>query len=99
MSAAIGYGVAERAEKIRKRLAGHIDRMTERERYRLRVFISRKAVTGPNMGRGIQRIGKKVRRRQIGHNYIWKLLQSLRNWPKAWRRNGKTSHSPQRNGN
>jgi tetratricopeptide (TPR) repeat protein/predicted Ser/Thr protein kinase len=84
MSAAYwNLGRPSDAEKYAKLAMQHIDRMTERERYRLRGFYY--AESG-NWQKCVEEYGELVKRYagdNIGHNNLATCYSQLRNWPKA----------------
>lgn len=84
ISAAYGnLGQPSEAEKYAKLAMQHIDRMTERERYRLRGYYY--ADSG-NWEKCIEEYSELVRRYpadNIGHNNLANCYSQVRNWPKA----------------
>jgi serine/threonine protein kinase/Flp pilus assembly protein TadD len=84
ISAAYGnLGQPSEAEKYAKLAMQHIDRMTERERYRLRGYYY--ADSG-NWDKCIEEYSGLVKRYpddNIGHNNLANCYSQVRNWPKA----------------
>jgi serine/threonine protein kinase/tetratricopeptide (TPR) repeat protein len=84
ISAAYGnLGRPSDAEKYAKLAMQHTDRMTERERYRLRGFYY---LYSSNWPKCVEEYGELVKRYpgdNVGHNNLAICYSQLRNWPKA----------------
>ena len=84
MSAAYGnLGRPSDAEKYAKLAMQHTDRMTERERYRLRGFYYLYSNNWPKCVDEYSELVKKYPGDNVGHNNLAICFSQLRNWPKA----------------
>ena len=71
------------AEKYAKLAMQHIDRMTERERYRVRGLYYSRAENWQRCVEEYSELVKKYPGDNIGHNNLANCYSQLRNWPKA----------------
>jgi len=71
------------AEKYAKLAMEHIDRMTERERYRVRGLYYSRAENWQRCVEEYSELVKKYPGDNIGHNNLANCYSQLRNWPKA----------------
>jgi tetratricopeptide (TPR) repeat protein len=71
------------AEKYAKLAMQHIDRMTERERYRVRGLYYSRAESWQRCVEEYTELVKKYPSDNIGHNNLANCYSQLRNWPKA----------------
>lgn len=71
------------AEKYAKLAMQHIDRMTERERYRVRGLYYSRAENWQRCVDEYSELVKKYPGDNIGHNNLANCYSQLRNWPKA----------------
>jgi tetratricopeptide (TPR) repeat protein len=71
------------AEKYAKLAMQHIDRMTERERYRVRGLYYSRAESWQRCVEEYSELVKKYPSDNIGHNNLANCYSQLRNWPKA----------------
>ena len=76
-------GNAQNAEKYIKLAMAHVDRMTERERYRVRGLVLRHDRELAEMRRGIQRADEAVSSRRYRTKQSRELLRQLANTPRA----------------
>jgi serine/threonine protein kinase/tetratricopeptide (TPR) repeat protein len=84
MSAAYGnLGRPSDAEKYAKLAMQHTDRITERERYRLRGFYYLYSDNWPKCVDEYSELVKKYPSDNVGHNNLAICFSQLRNWPKA----------------
>ena len=84
MSAAYGnLGRPTEAEKYGKLAMQHIDRMTERERYRVRGVYYMRAENWQKCVEEYSDLVRKYPGDNIGHNNLSLCYSQLRNWPKA----------------
>jgi tetratricopeptide (TPR) repeat protein/predicted Ser/Thr protein kinase len=84
ISAAYGnLGQPSEAEKYVKLAMQHIDRMTERERYRLRGIYYGESGNYPKCVEEYSELVKRYPADDIGHNNLANCYSQLRNWPKA----------------